>query len=132
MVSSYCIWKRFSCLYAFFLNANVSYGTLGLVLCLFGMHSSAASEWALTKFSYSSFGVGVSNIFWSVSNLFLSVNVYWSLKSLLLLCVVIVRVTFLRRLSRVSLLWQFGDRRTHPRERNMPRNSVHNYFISYL
>ena len=27
----------------FFLTANVSYGTLGLALCLVGMHSAAAS-----------------------------------------------------------------------------------------
>ena len=36
----------------FFLTANVP-GTLGLALCLVGMHSAAASTWALTKFSYS-------------------------------------------------------------------------------
>ena len=41
----------------FFLTANVSHGTLGLALCSVGMHSDAASKWALTKFSYSSFGV---------------------------------------------------------------------------
>ena len=67
----------------FFLTANVSHGTLGLALCLVGTHSVAASKWAFTKFSYSSFGVGVSDISWSVSNLFLSVNVFLSLISLL-------------------------------------------------
>ena len=36
----------------FFLTANASHGTLGLALCLVGMHSAAASMWALTKFSY--------------------------------------------------------------------------------
>ena len=46
----------------FFLTAIVSYGTLGLALCFVGMHSAAASKWALTKFSYSSFGVGVFDI----------------------------------------------------------------------
>ena len=46
----------------FFYTANVSYGTLGLALCLVGMHSAAASKWALAKFSYSSFGLGVSDI----------------------------------------------------------------------
>ena len=34
----------------FFLTANVSYGTLGLALCLVGMHSAATSKWALMKF----------------------------------------------------------------------------------
>ena len=68
----------------FFLTANVSYGTLGLVLCLFGMHSTAASRWALTKFSYSSFGACVSVFSCRASNLFLSVNAYLSLISLLL------------------------------------------------
>ena len=65
------------------LTANVSHGTQGLVLCLVGMHSAAASKWALTKFSYSSFGVRVS-IFWGASNLFLSANAYLSLICLLL------------------------------------------------
>ena len=41
----------------FFLTANDSHGILGLALCLVDMHSAAASKWALTKFSYSSFGV---------------------------------------------------------------------------
>ena len=35
----------------FFLTANVSYGTLGLVPCFVGTHSAAASKWALRKFS---------------------------------------------------------------------------------
>ena len=58
----------------FFLTSNVSHGILGLVLCLVGMHSAAASKWALMKFSNSSFGVGISDISCSASNLFLSVN----------------------------------------------------------
>ena len=68
----------------FFLIANISHGTLDLALCLDGMRFTAASKWALTKFSYSSFRVGVSDISWSASNLFLSVNIYLSLISLLL------------------------------------------------
>ena len=65
----------------FFLTANVSHGTLGLALCLVGKPSSAASMWALTKFSYSSFGVGVSDISWSASNLFLCFvyTLFWKL-----------------------------------------------------
>ena len=35
----------------FSLTANVSHGILGLVLYLVGMHSTAASKRALTKFS---------------------------------------------------------------------------------
>ena len=46
----------------FFLTSNVSHGTLCLALSLVGMYSTAASMWALMKFSYSSFGVGVSDI----------------------------------------------------------------------
>ena len=46
-----------------FLTANVSHGTLGLVLCLVGMHSAA--KWVLTKFS---FGVCVSVFSFSASN----------------------------------------------------------------
>ena len=75
----------------FFLTANVSYGTLGLVLYLVGMHYAAAaaaaaavSKGALTKYSYSSFEVGVSDISWSASHLFLSINVNLSLIFLLL------------------------------------------------
>ena len=67
-----------------FLTVNISHETLGLALCLVGMHSATASKWALTKFSYSSFGVGVYDISWSALNLFLSVNIYLSLISLLL------------------------------------------------
>ena len=91
----------------FFLTANISHGTLCLTLCLVGMHSAAASKWAVTKFSYSLFGVGVSDIFWNASNLFLSINVYLSLIYHLLsrdhsLCmVVVVRAAFLRRFSRI-------------------------------
>ena len=48
----------------FFLTDNVSDGTLGLALCLVDTHSAATCKWALTKFSYSSIGVGVSDISW--------------------------------------------------------------------
>ena len=68
----------------FFLTAYVSHGTVGLDLCLFSMHSVDASRWALTKFSYSSFGVRVSIFFCSASNLFLSVNACLSQISVLL------------------------------------------------
>ena len=56
----------------FSLTANVSHGTLSLVLCLVDMHSADASKRALTKFSYSSFGVCVSVFSCSALNLFLS------------------------------------------------------------
>ena len=62
---------------------HVFYGTLGLALCLVGMHSAAASRWALTKFSYSSLGC-LSVFSCSASNSFLSVNAYFSIISLLL------------------------------------------------
>ena len=68
----------------FFLTANVSHGTLCLAFCLVGMHSTAASMWVLTKFSFSSFGVYVSDFSCSASNAFLIVYVYLSLISLLL------------------------------------------------
>ena len=42
------------------LTANVSHGILDFVLCLVGINSAAASQGALTKFSYSSFRVCVS------------------------------------------------------------------------
>ena len=59
----------------FFLTVNVSHRTLCLALCLVGIHSIAASKWALTRFSYSSFGVGVSDISWSACFLLLT-NIY--------------------------------------------------------
>ena len=68
----------------FFLTANVSYGTLGLALYLVGMHSAAASKWALMKFSDLSFRACVSVFSCSASNLFLCFNAYLSLISLLL------------------------------------------------
>ena len=46
----------------FFLTANVSQRTLCFALCLVGMHSAATSMWALTKFSYLSFRISVSDI----------------------------------------------------------------------
>ena len=94
----------------FVLTANVLDGTLCLVLCLVGMHSAAASRWALTKFAYSSFGVCVSDFSSSASNLFLCVNAYLSLISLLLsrnqsyCTVVVVRAAFLCRLSRIFVV----------------------------
>ena len=61
------------------LSTNVSYGILGLALCLVGIHSAAVYLLALTKLSYSSFRVCFSDISWSTSNLILTVNVYLSL-----------------------------------------------------
>ena len=68
----------------FSLTANVSHGALDLVFCLVGMYSAAAFKCALTKFSYSSFRVCVCVFSCSALNLFLHVNTYLSLISLLL------------------------------------------------
>ena len=68
----------------FSLTANISDGTLYFVLVLVGMNSTAASRLALTKFSYSSFGVCAFVCSCSASYLFLSANVYLSQISLLL------------------------------------------------
>ena len=90
------------------LTANVSHGTIGLALCLVGMHSAAASKWALTKFSYSLFGVCAS--IFCASNLFLSANAYLSLICLLLsrgqssCTVVVFWAVFLHRLSRIFVM----------------------------
>ena len=62
-ITDRCFFSRYV---SFILNANVSHRTLCLALSLVGMHSAAAaaaSMWAWTNFSYSSFGVSVSNIF---------------------------------------------------------------------
>ena len=90
----------------FSLTANVSHGTLCLVLGFVGIHFDAASRCALTKFSYSSFGLPFS-VFYSASNPFLNSNTYLSLISLSLkraqsLCLVVaVHAAFFRRLSRI-------------------------------
>ena len=94
----------------FSLTANVSHWTLYLVLDFVEIQFAAASRCALTKFSYSSFGVHFSVFSCSASNLFLNSNTYLSLISLLLkraqsYCLVVtVRVAFLRRLSRIFAL----------------------------
>ena len=70
-------------MHIFSLTANISHGTLYLVLGFVGIQFAAASRCALTKFSYSSFGVPISVFSCNVSNLFLNSNTYLSLISLL-------------------------------------------------
>ena len=60
----------------FSLTANVSHGTLYLVLGFVGIHFVVTLRCALTKFSYSSFGGPFSVFSCSVSNLFLNSNTY--------------------------------------------------------
>ena len=79
LADSFCAFFSF-----FFLTANVSHGTLDVVLGFLGMHFSAASWCALTKFSYSSFGVLISVFSSRASNLFRNAHTYLSLISLLL------------------------------------------------
>ena len=55
---------------SFFLTASVSHGTVCFVLGLVGMNYAAVSIWALMEFSYSSFGVCVSDIARRISNFF--------------------------------------------------------------
>ena len=88
---------------------------LGLALCLVGMHSAAASKWALTIFSYSSFGVCVSDFSCSTLNLFFSINIYLSPGTSHSVRWLFGTHSFIG--SVVSLLWQFGDWRTHPWKR---------------
>ena len=93
---------------------------LVLIWLVYISAAAAASIWALTKFSYSSFGGSVSDIFCSESNLFLSVIVYLSLVSLLLsrdqsLCVVlVVRVVFLRRLKSIFAVTMWWFKKNFP------------------
>ena len=60
--SFYYTGMLFSRCLVFFLTTNVSQGTLCLALSLVCMHSVTAPILALTKFSYSSFGVRASDI----------------------------------------------------------------------
>ena len=58
----------------FCLTADVSHGTLDLVLSSVCTHFAAVSRCALTKFLYSSFGVRISVFSCCTLNLFLSAN----------------------------------------------------------
>ena len=60
----------------FSLTANVSHGTLDLVLCFVSMYFADAGGGGVTKFSYSSFGACVSVFSCSASNLFLNAITY--------------------------------------------------------
>ena len=55
-------WDAVFTLTRFYLTVNFSYEILCLTLSLVSMHSAANSMWTLTKFSYSSFRVSVSDI----------------------------------------------------------------------
>ena len=70
-------------MHVFSLTANISHGTLNLVLGFVGIYFVAASWCVLTKFSYSSFGEPISVFSCNVLNLFLNSNTL-SLISLLL------------------------------------------------
>ena len=50
---------------------------------LLGMYPVDTSVWVVTNFSWSSFGVCLSDVSWRVPNLFLTHKVYWWLISLL-------------------------------------------------
>ena len=69
--SSYSFWRQFSHVHVFSLTVSVSRRTLYLVLGFVGIHFTAASKCALTKITYSSFGVTISVFSCNVSNLIL-------------------------------------------------------------
>ena len=117
-------------------NCLVFHTSGGIVLSFVGMHFAAASRCALTKFSYSSFGVHFPSslvvfricflILIRIYLLYLCCSegpwhsVWWSL--------------FVWRFFvglAVFSPWLFGDRRTHPRKRSMPHNSLHYFSISW-
>ena len=61
----------------FFSTTRDSHATLQLALDLVDMHAAAAaSKWTVTKFSYSSFVVWLSNVSWKASNFFFTVILY--------------------------------------------------------
>ena len=105
----------------YFLTANVSLETPCLALSLVRMHSAAASTWALTKFSYSSFGVSALNISWRSWHFFI-VIVYSLLLSVFFSgdqsqCVVLaVCVVFRWRLTRIFSVTILGSLGTPSKE----------------
>ena len=75
--------KAFFMVSYFPLTAIDSYRTLHLALGLVDMYSVAASIWAVIKCSNMSFGVCLLDVSWWVSDLFLTITVYWLLISFL-------------------------------------------------
>ena len=67
-------------MFSFFPNSQ---GTLHLALGLVGIYSTAAFMRAVSKFLYFLFGVSLSDVFWSILDLFLTVTIYWLHISLL-------------------------------------------------
>ena len=67
--TTFFLWSFFS------LDATASSGNLYLAFSLIGMHSANVSLGAVTKYSYSSFGVCVSDVSWRELALFLTVTV---------------------------------------------------------
>ena len=102
----FCYWRFFFMLSR--LIAIDSQGILHLVLGLVAIHSAAVSIWVVTKFSHSSFGVCLLDVFWSVSNLFLTLTVWrWpradqSYREVLPVCFFCFRVDSCEKLLRRS------------------------------
>ena len=69
----------------FSLTAIDSHRTLHVTFGLVVIYSAVASIWVVRKFSYSSFGLCFSDVSWEVSDLFLTVTLYWLLISLLVI-----------------------------------------------
>ena len=130
-------WRLFSLMHLFLSPLKFPMGLdLYLVLSFVGMHFAATSMCALTKFSYSSFGVLFSVLSCCVSYPFLNSNMYLSLISLLFRRAHSVWWSLFVWRFFVGLAvfspWLFDDRWTHPRKRSIPHNSLHYFSISCL
>ena len=110
-----------------------------LYICLFGfvgMHSATAYKWTVTKFSYLSFRICLSDISRRVSNLFLKFTTYLLFISLLIIedqsKDVILCLSYFCIDSGISLLWQFSVLKILLQKRSMPHSSKHYLSTSCL
>ena len=131
--------KCFFYVILFFANCCWLSGKLHLAIGLIDMHSATASLWVVTKFSYSSLVVYLSDISWRVSNFVLSITVYGLLLSHLSNEDKSYRehsCNLFLTLTRVRPCW---DRKIFLQKRSMPHSSkcyhlflVYKYIILWL
>ena len=114
-----------------FLTARISPGTLCFVLSFVGIHSAAASTWAMI--SNSSFGVNVSDISWKASNLFL-VRTNHSMKFRLILSYPYrdSDVSLLRKNSHSKDIYIYIYPNTHTNKQTHTHTHTHIYIYIYM
>ena len=121
----------------FVLAANFSHATLGLGLCFFSMHSAAVAAcmwaWRNSHIRHSEYVFLISPVVHRICFLVLTYIYLYNIPVIKQGPVIRVQLLLFGPYSfvgsDVSLPWQFGDRRIHPRKKNMLHNSKRYYFI---